>query len=681
LYQSKNLIEEIELTSTGILAYMQTLCENKTKGPSSLIVNPDVELVGRAKTIMDLRNHFIQLYASQVSLLSDRTVKKFPLVTSLPGMGKTRLFFEWQRFLPEDEVRRNILEKLPHLSGIETETVIPLIVTYGNGHAPQRNTVEPSLPVEASFAWRLLYSHFLEGYGLQMFPTTLPRNLLELNLCHAIETIRKDKNIEGRLLLVLGIDEYQAVRSLPSEDPTRGSALTILCDVLLSTMNDSQNVILPLLTGTRYGDTERGSSKAVCKYVPLPLLSLPEIMTAARSIPEWEPRLNNVTVCRHLFTLGGVPRYFVEYMRELTNGMTPADAFREIESSWPSVWSVLPIKKAVKLIAYSLSGQTVRLNETPNGFETSWRDLRDSCLCITSKESGGYVTIPYIVFYQVGTSTEPLDALSEPEQFLVLTIKQMISDVDERIAKEDPWKLWEVFGAYFYALRINSLMVLGHTRIELRQILFGADINGIKYRVNLQPMLVKRSSVEFSQDFPKKITDADGETFQWKGEQGKGFIWLNASNGEGIDIFFALSQVSKQSKYVICLDQRKRMALTSVTENNVATLLDAANIRPKNCASDILVRGVSHMLAAFEGELPRNCFVVRATNSAFFHQSLAGHPATCLVNMNTAPPQILLILLNNNPECVQAVCEVREKEKFGSKKRFDKWVRQAFPNM
>jgi hypothetical protein len=105
-------------------------------------------------------------------------------------------------------------------------------------------------------------------------------------------------------------------------------------------------------------------------------------------------------------------------------------------------------------------------------------------------------------------------------------MKRLVEEVDERITANEPCKFWEIFGAIFYALRINSLMVLGLTDVPFSDIILGAQTEKCDITVSLRPLLFRRSNAEFSKKLPVQIAEK-GDTarsYDWKGvdELGRG---------------------------------------------------------------------------------------------------------------------------------------------------------------
>ena len=375
------------MTTDGIVQYMKSFQIGPEK-TTDTILSPDnlsIQLVGRDNTLAEIADIFETSYQYQVEGIPDRTKKIIPLITSIPGMGKTRLLYEWKNFIPR---------------AANDDKILPIIFSYGNGHSP--TATEKCLSPESSLCWRILFAFFLERFnGGKLFQDLtspeLPENIVDLRLKHVLSVIRSFYDVSMRLVIFLGIDEYQVIRKLPQQGEI--SALTTLLELLVNSMS-REMVILPLLAGTAFSSAS-GSSGAVCRYVPLRLLSSKEVFSAIRSIKETKQLLSHAPARRHLFSLGGVPRYFVNYVgrvlkeqkitMEVMNG-----AFQHVQTVWVDFWnSHFNSSQLVKLMAHSLSGQSVGLADCPEGFSEKWQQLRDRRVCIISTK--GMVTLPYAV--------------------------------------------------------------------------------------------------------------------------------------------------------------------------------------------------------------------------------------------------------------------------------------------
>ena len=116
-----------------------------------------------------------------------------------------------------------------------------------------------------------------------------------------------------------------------------------------------------------------------------------------------------------------------------------------------------------------------------------------------------------------------------------------MNKVDGQYFDHEPWYMWELFGAYFYAARINALLMLVAKEVEVKRIFQGALVNGGSELVKLRPVKVFRTSEPST---PARIPEAGNEEYtrDWvRGDGGSvGAIVVNGSGGKGADIFFAL---------------------------------------------------------------------------------------------------------------------------------------------
>eukprot|EP00158_Paraphelidium_tribonemae_P002264 Partr_v1_DN25243_c4_g1_i1_m16678 putative Crinkler (CRN) family protein len=102
--------------------------------------------------------------------------------------------------------------------------------------------------------------------------------------------------------------------------------------------------------------------------------------------------------------------------------------------------------------------------------------------------------------------------------------------------------LWEVFGAYYHALRINSLIIVCHSVVKVKQLFKGAIINGCEDEVELTPTLVMETEDKVSTDMTSRMIGRRGnynERHDWLDE---GLVVINGEGGEGVDVFFALKK-------------------------------------------------------------------------------------------------------------------------------------------
>jgi hypothetical protein len=248
------------------------------------------------------------------------------------------------------------------------------------------------------------------------------------------------------------------------------------------------------------------------------------------------------------------------------------------------------------------------------------------------------------------------------------------TDLSKRMFDLQPWQLWEKFGAYFYALRINSFLVLGKSQVTVGELLNGAliaeDIRSVQ--IQLVPTSVFTSQDAFGADTsseisrqhnPKKVVD-------WIKS---GYIVINGDGGEGVDIFFA-QRNAVEDQVVVFVDQRKRTQ-GKFHSDTARSILDKLIVCPEFLQESALVdRGVMNCvsLAAFGKEaVPPGCYLMSREQSAIFHGSLAYHPA-CIpcVSINTSCKTALkTVLTGRSSTAVDRAAEklVRKRKEMASK--------------
>lgn len=190
-------------------------------------------------------------------------------------------------------------------------------------------------------------------------------------------------------------------------------------------------------------------------------------------------------VRRHLFYLGGVPRWVFEYIFALMaivrnrQSKIPTveeaeNAFKQIKGRYVNEWGkTLDSLDFVTLCAYSISGKGVDLSDKDIG-GMKWSRVRDSSLCIISDSLE--VLIPYAIVHRVASfsvSNFEADAI----KCFIICVQGLIEKVDNLIYDKEPWQLWEVFGAYFHALRINAFLIIGKDTIKVSDLFKGKNLH------------------------------------------------------------------------------------------------------------------------------------------------------------------------------------------------------------
>ena len=201
----------------------------------------------------------------------------------------------------------------------------------------------------------------------------------------------------------------------------------------------SDNVILlPMFAGTDFDTTPGSVTNSSCvdtKRLPMSYLSPCELQELLKSHLKWKNVMTDLcdspTVRRHLFLLGGVPRFAVEYAREAshlpTNGTSiSADALTRV---FGAVWndrsakwsSSLRSDLLLEIVAYAVTNTSVKADGSLTvGTESwTWRKIVDMGVCVLEPIASGdyHVVLPYCAFRHCGQlPIKETDRLPLPQQ-------------------------------------------------------------------------------------------------------------------------------------------------------------------------------------------------------------------------------------------------------------------------
>ncbi|KAF0698997.1 Aste57867_10419 [Aphanomyces stellatus] len=424
------------------------------------------------------------------------------------------------------------------------------------------------------------------------------------------------------------------------------------------------------------------SSKICILRLPMLLLGPTDIETAVTSVEYGKALLMHSPVRRHLFYLGGIPRWSFDYINFLQKLLykkmqenrgeiltTPEieQAFSITTTTFVDSWgSDLDSNDLIKLAAYCVSGVAVdKSSKSVGGMK--WSRLQDSSLCLLTEKSE--VTIPYAILHRIGNliPNEYLD----PERSFIECVQGLIDKVDSRIYDKPPWALWEVFGAYFHALRINAMIIIGKPVVMVSELFKGALVKGCCDQVQLIPTRVLQCADKYGSDIPQVISRYGNtqDQYNWLTH---GLVVINGDNGVGVDICFALKKYNQRG-YVVCEDQRKRTA-TSLDPKLISKLLWSAAIQPKELHEPITV--VPMLFSCLrDGKVDdlafENAVVVTYNQMKAYHSGLWLHPASSpFVNVNNDPASYIKMILAGNVEAIQKVA-ARISGKSGTKRKFE----------
>ncbi|KAG1696696.1 hypothetical protein DVH05_017919 [Phytophthora capsici] len=345
------------------------------------------------------------------------------------------------------------------------------------------------MPIVASFSWRILYRFFLGrncAFAFEKwFTSRLHFNGDELLLSQAIKVIERKRRqrVQGQesLYLFLGIDEYQKIEEVgasrwnPKKNPhttTVRELVNAIGDLLCS--QSSGLVVLPMFAGGGLDTIAPPSIAMSAHYLTIQLpMTLKQVVTSVESNSEFAGFLRNTQVLRHLFVLGGVPRWVVELLLKLKKCTQSDDSSESLDISVESidkcfrgVWEMyvepyvnsLDFHRLIRLADFAVSNQQVQEFEPfDNGWK--WSQLRDSALCLLNP-SGLWsfdVQVPYALLrYIANASAFCTDFRTDEERAFAMSLLDMKKLVDKNLFDLEPWQSWERFGACLYAVRINA---------------------------------------------------------------------------------------------------------------------------------------------------------------------------------------------------------------------------------
>jgi hypothetical protein len=605
-------------------------------------------LKGRDDAVAVATDALVNLFTKQLpgNVTSDRTKRKLPVCSALSGMGKTRMAEEvCAAFAELDGSERAGL--WANLRAAINSPRLGLIVTYGNGKGMVRS-IEKLFSIPSSFAWRLLYFFFLRSSGLSLevfFKKSKPSNSQALTLRCVLETLllvsRECKIVSGQetLCVFVGVDVYQMIAN-----EIHPNYATQLLEAFSSLHADPIPglAVLPMFTGTDFGVVGNVGSSSNANIVRIPM-RLIAVEDCEESIEAVMPALlEHEPARRHLFELSGVARWCIEYATDCTkrasdhvlNSEDLESAKRSVHSAYVSGFGQLSRTgrdenrpevsglALIEVVAWAFSGQSVDVGANVQGF--SWTRLRDGGLCLIN--DNGRVSVPYVLVTRVASMNSYQWNEKPAIRYLIETLRGLQLEVDEQFYRHEPWHLWELFGAFDHAARINALQVIGESVVEFSKICIGALVNGCAERVRLRPVRVFRAATtcQYGKHLGDEIAKAGHghEKCHWiTGDSGIGSVVVNGTNGQGVDIFFCFPTESV-GNYIVCVDQRKRVAKVLGTKVAADLIEYVRALTPVVLKDATVIAGLCSMFPNYrndEAALPDSSFVVTRNCSDAYH--------------------------------------------------------------
>ncbi len=627
-------------------AFLEWLSESGTNSPVGLkeahvsleIRDPPFKfpLAGRKESVERLASSFRTVFENR-SNGHDRTSRHLPFITGVPGLGKSRLLLESPtRVLDE--------------SGLKGKRVSAYI-SFGNDKNSLED-IDKHLGIECAFAWRVLHLIFKGKHTLfgQWMRDKSPSNRKLLTLSMVLEIIELHFASGDHILLFIAIDEYQSL----------GQANLDLLIKLISKVShrspDSQLTLFCVFGGTDLEmKTISRSSFPQIQSVPIRFLSHSE---AVEAIGPYISKVHPLFVqsnqfFQNVFYLGGIPRLLTLFAEEVCklqrdemNDIMLLEVRKTVLENLR--FPELTRQDLVRMLAYSFSNLKIKIRDMPftsseSAKNLTWSKMVALGMCLIEHEK---VIVPYHLVLQTIDieGTTGFEELNKYEKELILSIQALNKHVEIPMYKVPPtphWFSWESFGARFYAIRINSFLVLGYESIRLGDLVEGCCMSASLFfdkRILLKPARVVKSELPLNPKIPREIRLSNTSyEIDWI-ENEHQIIVLNSDGGAGVDLFFLLEREDK-SGYFLFLDQRKRYA-NDITPSHLKDAIKKIPNKPR-CLYGKNVENVFGFMNLYSKarniDLPESTFMLTCRDSSGFHGTLFDHPGCALnININTA---------------------------------------------
>ena len=215
-------------------------------------------------------------------------------------------------------------------------------------------------------------------------------------------------------------------------------------------------------------------------------------------------------------------------------------------------------------------------------------------------------------------------------------MKYLHEHVDQSLFEIEPCQqAWERFGACHFAMRVNSLKLLGIDKIKMEDLFKGAEVKDCQDVVKLSPMEVHKIEESLSRELKAKVTETlHRRELNWLhgGDGGIRYCLINGTGGQGVDFFATLCMSDESERSLIIYNDQRHMVSSTFGSKRAQDLFSDANILPKCLpSSSKCVRGIFSTLSlfkeSFEDRIPDDCVILSHEQSKRFHCALSVHPA------------------------------------------------------
>jgi len=208
-------------------------------------------------------------------------------------------------------------------------------------------------------------------------------------------------------------------------------------------------------------------------------------------------------------------------------------------------------------------------------------------------------------------------------QPLIHSLKWFREEIDERLWCDDSWVLWERFGAGFRALKTNALLYLGITQYQFIDFHHGAAIDPQLYNhtMLLSQLSVCRVNEHYSPKVKKFTQVGSNKAIDGLDLQS---IFLNGSNGEGVDLWCAIS--CDRGYSLLDLDQRKYEG-DPLQNNKLQEYYDkVVGLFTKDDPQKYAIGIFSKAPSLKTPNTPTNCYWVNSNSIQKYYFSFSDHP-------------------------------------------------------
>ena len=256
-----------------------------------------------------------------------------------------------------------------------------------------------------------------------------------------------------------------------------------------------------MFAGTEWGKVRGvGSSNSIVKKISIPFFDLEQKLEIVAHI---YPRgCSSEAFVENLHHIGDIARCAVEFCQKSSKSesVLGTDELQvlafDIEQLHCRQWiENLTRSDMMYLVAFSMSGISVYPTDFPSlpiiassPHPLTWQQIADRGLInLLPHGRDWFVRIPFIVIREC--SSKPIEDVTSPIEVAFLKTLKILIELPSMPL--EAWQKWELFGAHFHCLRINSLLMLHITSCPFSTLCPSARTN---IEVILRPAYVFRAA-------------------------------------------------------------------------------------------------------------------------------------------------------------------------------------------